>query len=140
MTDTLADAAPEVPGEQPVPASDEFVQPQEVDVQEPELVQQEVAPQEEPAANANEEEPVPTQEPTAQEEADAEEQPGKRKLEEDVSAPKQEPEPKKMNTGGMEMEVRLVLLVPVSSCERRSNLLHHPKPTKILSIVACESS
>ena len=104
MTDTLADAAPEVPGEQPVPASDAIVQPEKVEVQETEPVEALKAEKEEPEENTNQEEPDPQPEQEAKEEPAPEEQAGKRKLEEDDA---EEPDPKKMNTGPMEMEVRM---------------------------------
>lgn len=129
MTDTLADAAPDVPGEQPVPASDDFVQPQEVEVQATEPVEEPVKeveeelPQEpEPVENTNEEEPDPASEQTAAAEPEAEEQLGKRKFEEDGT---EEPEPKKMNTGPMEMEVSTSVL----GCIKHSRLLLHTKRT-----------
>jgi hypothetical protein len=125
MTDTLADAAPEVPGEQPVPASDDFVQPEEtVEVQEPELVNGEDQPNEEPETNVNEAEPEPQEdqpeeEPAAKEEPEAEEPSGKRKLEENNV---EEPDAKKMNTGPMEVSAdHLALHVACA--------LRHPRTT-----------
>lgn len=103
MTDTLADAAPEVPGEQPVPASEAIVQPEKVEVQEPEPVEAPKVEKEAPEENTNQEEPDPQPEQAAKDEPASEEQAGKRKLEEDDA---EEPDPKKMNTGPMEMEVR----------------------------------
>ena len=121
MSGTLEEVAPDVTGEQPVPESTDIVQPEEVEVQEPEPGVEEVAPADERAENANEEDPAPEPETKPEPEANAEEeakeepateeQPVKRKLEEDEAA---EPEAKKMNTGPgpMEMEVCLALLLP----------------------------
>jgi hypothetical protein len=102
MTDTVSDVAPVSLGEQPVPASDEFIKPEEVAVQETEPVKEPEEPTETPVENEKEEEPYPAAEPASKEEPEAvEEQPGKRKLEENSTA---EPDLKKMNTGPMEME------------------------------------
>lgn len=137
MSDTLADEAPDVPGEQPVPETDLTVQPEEVEVETKlESAEEEAAPAEEPVAepveDANQAEPKPEEPGTkpegeAKEEPEGEDQPGKRKLEEDDA---EEPDTKKMNTGPvpMEMEVRLVLLFSVPSsalrCCTTPNPLH----------------
>jgi len=115
MTDTPPETAPDVPGEQPVPVSDnvDTTAPAEEVVEEP-AAEQEVAEEEQPAEVSE-----PDAEPEAEPQAAPEELNGqapedlstKRKLEEDDN---EAPEAKKMNTGmeGQPMDVEVRRIVP----------------------------
>lgn len=134
MTDTPPETAPDVPGEQPVPVSDnvETTAPAEDVVEEP-AAEQEEAPEAEAAENA-EPEPEVQEEPQApQEEVNGqapEDQSTKRKLEEDDD---EAPEAKKMNTGmeGQPMDVEVRRLLPAVIRElRRARLRCAKSPGK----------